>query len=95
LKGGGTVLLPDPPAPWKLKSLVEINPTSWEAHLWSPDEYVYGWGPTAEDAMVDVISRAESGEVYSRCSRPFSNSEKEELEEMLGLSEAPMVIRRI
>jgi hypothetical protein len=60
--------LPDPPEGWHLKSINEINEDQWSAYLWSPDEYVYGYGSTLRYALLDALRRIEQGDVYGRCS---------------------------
>jgi hypothetical protein len=85
--------IPDPPEGWGLKALIEINKDSWSASLWASDAYVYGYGTSAKYAMLDALSRVESGDVFERLSggRPTTV----DLVKALGIKAKPTDVRRI
>jgi len=80
--------LPDPPDPWRLKSLIEINEGSWSAHYWAPEDYVYGYGSTAAYAVLDAIQRIENGDTFERLSGfPVGGKSFKDLKDLLKLPE--------
>jgi hypothetical protein len=85
--------LPDPPEGWGLKALIEIHPSSWSAHLWASDTYVYGYGTSAKYAMLDALSRVENGDVFERLSGGQPTTV--DLVKALGIEKKPTDVRRI
>jgi hypothetical protein len=85
--------LPDPPEGWGLKALIELNEGQWSAHYWGPDQYVYGYGPTARFAVLDSLGRIENGDTFDRLSGRQPTTV--DLVKALGIKRPTAPIRRI
>lgn len=83
--------LPDPPQGWTLKALLTTDET-WTAQLWAEEEYVYGYGTTPRFAILDALTRIESGDTYLRLSG--MTKEKVDLIKALGIGKPATFVRR-